>query len=85
MSEEHLRRLCHRYYRQTPMARVAELRMQRATGLLATSSRKIDDIAREVGFASIISFSSAFKRWSGRSPSHERAGRAVTSRPDQRP
>jgi transcriptional regulator GlxA family with amidase domain len=72
MSEEHLRRLCLRYYRQTPMERVFQLRMQRATGLLSMSPRKIEDIAYDVGFSSIFSFSSAYKRWCGHSPSERR-------------
>lgn len=73
MSEEHLRRLCHRYYQHSPMNHLAHLRMQRAATMLRSSPAKVDDIARTVGYASMYSFSVAFRRWSGLPPSLYRA------------
>lgn len=68
MSEEHLRRLCHRHYQRSPMAYLAQLRMHRAGILLRSTPAKIEEIAGRVGFASVYSFSAAFKRWSGVPP-----------------
>jgi len=72
MSEEHLRRLCHRHYRQAPMHYVAGLRMHRAGVLLRATAAKLDAVAQQVGFASTYSFSAAFKRWSGLPPARFR-------------
>jgi transcriptional regulator GlxA family with amidase domain len=69
LSEEHLRRLCHRHYQRSPMAYLAQLRLQRAATLLRSTPAKIEEIAVRVGFAGVYSFSAAFKRWSGVPPS----------------
>lgn len=74
-SEEHLRRLCQRHYRRSPMAHLQQLRMQRACTLLRSTSAKLEVIAQQVGYSSPYAFSGAFKRWSGVSPSEFRAGR----------
>lgn len=78
VSEEHLRRLCWREHQRAPMDHVFNLRMHRAATLLRASQLKLDDLAQHVGFASVYSFSAAFKRWSGTPPSQfrERAVRA---------
>jgi len=68
MSEEHLRRLCHRHYRRSPMHYVTQLRMQRAGILLRASTAKVETVAQQVGFTSPYAFSAAFKRWSGVPP-----------------
>ncbi|MDX2187499.1 MAG: AraC family transcriptional regulator [Opitutaceae bacterium] len=79
MSEEHLRRLCQAEHGKAPMEHVFHLRMHRAAALLRTSALKLDDIAQRVGFASVYSFSAAFKRWSGLPPSNFReAGQQKT-------
>lgn len=75
MSEEHLRRLCLRHYRRSPMNYVFQLRMHRAGVLLGSSSTKIETIAQQVGFASQYAFSAAFKRWSGKPPGSFRTQR----------
>jgi AraC-like DNA-binding protein len=69
MSDEHLRRLCWREHQRSPMEHVLHLRMHRASTLLRTTQLKLDDLAQRVGFASVYSFSAAFKRWSGTPPS----------------
>ena len=80
VSEEHLRRLCQRHLRRSPMAHLAQLRMQRACPLLRSTSAKLEVIAQQVGFSSIYTFSGAFKRWSGVPPSEFRRGAEPTSR-----
>lgn len=78
LSEEHLRRLCHRHYQRSPMAYLGELRMQRAGILLRSTPAKIEEVALRVGFSTVYAFSAAFKRWSGVPPSEFRA-KAITS------
>ena len=80
LSEEHLRRLCHRHYQRSPMAYLAQLRMQRAGILLRSTPAKVEEVALRVGFSSVYAFSAAFKRWSGVPPSQFRA-RSVTGGP----
>lgn len=72
LSAEQLRRLCHRYHGESPMAHVRELRMHYASVLLRSSACRVEDVALQAGFASLYSFSAAFKRWSGASPAHYR-------------
>ncbi|MFT3780453.1 MAG: AraC family transcriptional regulator [Nibricoccus sp.] len=69
MSDEHLRRLCHRHYQRSPMNHLAHLRMHRAGQLLRTTPSKVETIAHRVGFSTVYAFSAAFKRWSGVPPS----------------
>jgi len=68
MSEEHLRRLCHKYYQRSPIGHLTRLRLRRASTLLHSSPAKIEEIARHTGYASVYSFSAAFRRWSGVPP-----------------
>lgn len=75
MSEEHLRRLCHRYYQRSPMNYVQRLRMHRAGILLRSSDIKVEAVALQVGFSSQYAFSAAFKRWSGLPPARFRTER----------
>jgi len=74
MSEEHLRRLCLRHYGRSPMKHLLQLRMHRACVNLRNSGCKIEAIAMQLGFASVYSFSTAFKRWAGVSPGQFRSG-----------
>lgn len=73
MSEEHLRRLCRRHYQHSPASHLAYLRMRRAATMLRATSELVDEIARRVGYASMYSFSVAFRRWSGVPPTVFRA------------
>lgn len=72
MSEEHLRRLCHRHYQRSPMSYLTQLRMHRAGMLLRSTTSKIEEIAQRVGFSTVYAFSAAFKRWSSVPPSQFR-------------
>jgi AraC-like DNA-binding protein len=74
-SREHLRRLCQRQLGRGPMHQVIYLRMHRATELLATTSKTLDAIAREVGYQNPFVFSNAFTRWIGWRPSEYRRKR----------
>ncbi len=88
---EQLRRLSLQEEGITPMRRVLELRMRRAGGLLAHAHISLDEIARQVGFASAFSFSTAFRRIFGLPPQRYRLSLAEGSvlppigrTPDQR-
>ena len=86
VSEEHLRRLCRRYYRSTPAAYLTRLRMHRASVLLRATNVTVETVAEQVGFGSVHAFSTAFKRWSGKSPGlyrrlEERASGTETTNP----
>ena len=59
---------------EPPMAYLTKLRLSQAAGYLATSTKGIAQIARLVGFADEASFSKAFKRVYGQSPSSFRRG-----------
>jgi transcriptional regulator GlxA family with amidase domain len=59
--------------RCSPMAYVAERRMQRARQLLVTTARPVREIADIVGYGDPYHFSRAFKRSSGESPQAYRA------------
>ena len=58
---------------EPPMAHLTRLRLNSGAGYLASTSRTIGDIAREVGYESEASFSKAFKRNYGQSPGAFRA------------
>jgi AraC-like DNA-binding protein len=73
MSGEHLRRLCHKQTERSPVEQVTFLRMRRAATLLSSTPHKIESISHTVGYENSFAFSTAFKRWMGRSPSEYRA------------
>lgn len=72
MSREHLRRIATREIGRPPLQHVIFLRMQKASHLLATTGEKIEAIAREVGYRNPFTFSTTFKKWTGRRPSEHR-------------
>lgn len=72
MSEEHLRRLCHKHYQRSPMDHLTHLRLKRASTMLRSSPEKIEEIAHQVGYGTVYSFSTAFRRWSGIPPARFR-------------
>lgn len=74
LSEEHLRRLCQRCYQRSPMGHLTHLRMRRASTMLRASPAKLEEIAENVGYGSVYSFSVAFRRWSGVPPGAFRRG-----------
>lgn len=72
VSEEHLRRLCHKELGRSPMQHLTFLRLQRARHLLAVTDDKVEAIARSVGFKNTFGFSNTFKSWIGVRPSEYR-------------
>lgn len=74
VSEEHLRRLCHVHYQRSPSDHLTHLRLRRAATLLRSSPDKLEEIALKVGYGSVYSFSTAFRRWSRVPPAHFRRG-----------
>lgn len=72
LSREHLRRLCQRYYGSSPRQRLTALRLRRSCELLVTTNGTMASIAASVGFSDQFSYSQAFKRVLGISPSSYR-------------
>lgn len=72
LSFEHLRRLCLKEIGRTPMNHLTHLRIQQAIRLISETEAKLAVIAQQVGFANGNSFSSAFKKSTGFTPSHFR-------------
>jgi AraC-like DNA-binding protein len=67
-SEVHLRRLCLRALHRTPLQQVAWLRTRHASFLLQATEHTVESVAWSVGYVSVSAFTTAFKRWHGRSP-----------------
>jgi AraC-like DNA-binding protein len=72
LSFEHLRRLCLKEIGRTPTNHLTHLRTQQAIRLISETEAKLAVIAQQVGFANGNSFSSAFKKSTGFTPSHFR-------------
>jgi AraC-like DNA-binding protein len=74
-----------RYLSESPMAYLAQWRLQLGAQLLKSTSRSVADIAAEVGYESEPSFNRAFKRQFGLPParfrSQTRAARGSFSQP----
>lgn len=68
-SSYHFIRLFRAAYRQTPHQYLIQRRIDQAKDLLGASDLPIQDICFEVGFESLGSFSSLFRRVTGLSPS----------------
>jgi len=71
-SDSRFYRLTRRMLQKTPNQMVLDIRMQRACDLLAHTTFKLEQIAVATGYADAFSFSSAFKRHMGKSPSDYR-------------
>lgn len=56
----------------TPSDHLLNLRMKRAETLMKDERQQLKVIARLVGYRSVSAFSTAYKRWSGKPPSHDR-------------
>lgn len=74
MSTEHLRRLCQKHYRRSPLGHLTHLRLRRASTMLRATPEKLEEIAARVGYGSVYSFSTAFRRWAGMPPARFRRG-----------
>ncbi len=62
LSEQHLCRLCHDEYDDSPVAHLAMLRMRRSAQLLQATESSIAAVAAQIGYQSQFAFSNAFKR-----------------------
>ncbi|TDD58044.1 AraC family transcriptional regulator [Kribbella antibiotica] len=62
---------------QAPLTYLTELRMTLAADLLADPGATVAGVARKVGYADAFSFSAAFKRERGVSPSTQKAGQGI--------
>lgn len=72
MSGENFRRICHKELGASPMQFLKALRMQRAEEILVLSTSSIESICSAVGYTNQFSFSTAFKKYAGVSPSRYR-------------
>jgi len=78
-SDEQLRRLCHRHLGRSPMHQVTYLRMRRAASLLEQTPDKIQSISNALAYSNPFTFSAAFKKWIGWSPSQYRGRKQPTT------
>lgn len=72
LSPYHFIRLFYRAYKQTPHQYLVQRRIDRAKELLRSSELSITEICLEVGFESLGSFSTRFRKDTGLSPSEYR-------------
>jgi len=68
VSAAHLSRSMRRHYGMTPSEFVADLRLQQAATMLATTTRQVTDIAHTCGFGSTSYFSRRFRAAHGVTP-----------------
>lgn len=71
-SEYHFLRLFRRTYQETPHQYLTRRRIERARELLTTTQLSVTDVCLAVGFESLGSFSTLFRRYAGHSPQHFR-------------
>jgi AraC-like DNA-binding protein len=71
-SKFHFLRLFRQAYGETPARYLAHVRLERARILLETSQMSVTEICLDVGYESLTSFSSAFRRFAGASPQRYR-------------
>lgn len=72
LSRFHFHRIFTRVYRKTPHQYLTEKRLARAKALLAKEGISVAEVCSSVGFESLGSFSSLFKRMNGYSPQYYR-------------
>jgi AraC-like DNA-binding protein len=72
LSSRHLLRLCRKECGRTLREQITHLRLTRAAAMLQNEDMKLQAIAEAVGYRDAFTFSKAFKRWSGISPSDYR-------------
>ena len=71
-SRSQLTRICHLLYNMSPGRKVREIKMDHAVLLLRHSQLSIGAISEAIGYTDIYTFSSAFSRHFGKSPSSMR-------------
>lgn len=72
-SQCHLERLIKKYFNKKPIQLIQELRMQLAAEYLRNTSFTIEQIAENIGLASLSQFHSAFKKYFNCTPHRYRA------------
>ncbi|MBZ0316539.1 MAG: AraC family transcriptional regulator [Anaerolineae bacterium] len=85
LSPYHFIRLFGRVYKQTPYQYLIQRRIDRAKELLRSSDLSITEICLEVGFESLGSFSTLFRKTTGLSPSEYRKSSTKPSQPHHIP
>ena len=73
LSRAHFSREFRRAFGETPHAYLMTRRLERAAALLRSTDRSVAEVCLEVGLSGIGSFTSAFTRTFGRSPTAYRA------------
>ncbi len=73
LSTRQVQRLCQQYYNAGFRQVLTSMRMEVAAHRLLNSDISVSDVAQQVGYASVASFSAAYKRHFGRAPSQERS------------
>ncbi len=74
VSPSHFARSFKQAYGATPHQYLIARRMERAALLLRETDRSVTEVSLDVGFASLGSFSTTFRRWLGVAPSDYRSG-----------
>ena len=74
-SESTIARSCRRATGQSPLRRIAALRMDEARGLLLYSDLRVGEVAARLGYPRMHEFSREFSRYYGRPPSAVRSKR----------
>lgn len=74
LSQAHFRRIAGRLDGESPMTKLARLRMQHASHLLIETDQSLERVAEAVGYGSAYSFSQAFVRVMGCRPGAFRRG-----------
>lgn len=72
VSQEYLTRCFHRETGQTPLQLLTKLRLEHAMMLLGSNDARIEDIAKECGFANSNYFAKVFKKYISCSPNEYR-------------
>jgi AraC family transcriptional regulator len=81
LSRFHTLRLFKSAFGETPVRRLTRLRMERAKTCLTTSDEPVTEIAFRCGYENPAHFASAFRRWTGASPTEYRASGVVQNAP----
>lgn len=81
LGQSQLHLLCQRQFGVTPQQYVLTRRLQWAHYWLCQTVRPVGEIALDLGFADVSTFSRAFRRRTGRSPSEERHRSTLTGAP----
>ena len=68
VSKSHLNRILKKYFNTTFKQKLLEIRLEKAKKLLSMTDMSVESISEKVGYVSVESFSSTFKRKTGLSP-----------------